>query len=107
MSSESVSFSRISVADVVQRSVDLVWVYMMTKSKTHRAIWLSVLASVLLHIAGLYMARGIWLDELETESFRARLANIAPLFKPRRLNTAQKPLVEPPIEFELEYIAAD
>ena len=80
---------------------------MMTKSKTHRAIWLSVLASILLHITGLYMARGIWLDELETESFRARLANIAPLFKPRRLNTAQKPLVEPPVEFELEYISAD
>ena len=79
----------------------------MAKSKTHEAIWLSVLASVLLHIAGLYMARDFWLDEVETESFRARLANIAPLFKPRRLNTAQKPLIEPLVEFELEYIAAD
>ena len=79
----------------------------MAKSKTHGAIWLSLLASVSLHIAGLYMARDFWLDELETESFRARLANIAPLFKPRRLNTAQKPLVKPLVEFELEYIAAD
>ena len=45
---------------------------LMAKSKTHGAIWLSVLASVLLHIAGLYMARDFWLDELETESFRSR-----------------------------------
>jgi len=107
MPGESVFFSRVSGADLVQRSADLIWIYIMTKSKTHRAIWLSVLASILLHIAGLYMARGIWLDELETESFRARLANIAPLFKPRRLNTVQKPLLETPVEFELEYIAAD
>lgn len=79
----------------------------MTREKTHRAIWLSILASILLHVVGLYMARDMWLDELETEAFRARLANLAPLFKPRRLNTAQKPLPEPPVEFELEYIAAD
>ncbi len=58
-------------------------------------------------MVGLYVVRDLWLDELETESFRARLANIAPLFKPRRLNIAQNTLEEPPVEFELEYIPAE
>ncbi len=73
----------------------------------HRAVWLSVILSLLVHVVGLYVVRDLWLDELETESFRARLANIAPQFKPRRLNIAQNALQEPPVEFKLEYIAAE
>ena len=66
-----------------------------------------MLLSVLLHLFGLYMVRDLWLDALETEAFRSRLASIPPLFKPRRLNTVQKQVDLPELGVELEYIASE
>lgn len=77
------------------------------KRKLSRIVWGSLLLSVLLHLFGLYMVRDLWLDVLETEAFRSRLASIPPLFKPRRLNTVQKQVDLPELEVELEYIASD
>ena len=40
----------------------------------------------LLHLAGLFLPRDLWMDELDADSFRARIARIPPQFKPRRLS---------------------
>lgn len=80
---------------------------MSKKRKLSKIVWGSLLLSVLLHLFGLYMARDLWLDELETEAFRSRLANVPPLFKPRRLNTVQRQVELPEVEVELQYIASE
>ena len=77
------------------------------KRKLSRIVWGCLLLSVLLHLFGLYMVRDLWLDALETEAFRSRLASIPPLFKPRRLNTVQKQVDLPELGVELEYIASE
>ncbi len=68
-----------------------------------KVIWTCLLISVFLHLAGLYMTRDLWLDELDAESFRARIALIPPQFKPRRLSALPKQDTEAP-QVEMEYL---
>ena len=49
------------------------------------------------------MTRDLWLDELDAESFRARIALIPPQFKPRRLSALPKQDTEAP-QVEMEYL---
>ena len=62
-----------------------------------------MLVSLLLHLAGLYLTRDLWLDELDSEAFRARIALIPPQFKPRRLQALPKQDSEAP-KVEMEYL---
>jgi len=80
---------------------------MSKKKTTNKVIWGSLFVSLLLHLFGLYAVRDFWLDELETEAFRSRLANVPPLFKPRRLNTVKQQVDLPEVRVELEYIASE
>jgi hypothetical protein len=70
---------------------------------SNRALWASLLVSLLVHLAVLYLVRDFRREEVASEAFRARLALVPPQFKPRRLAVSQK--VELP-QVEMEYLEA-
>jgi hypothetical protein len=72
----------------------------------NRVIWTCLLLSVLLHLAGLYLTRDLWLDGLDAESFRARIARIPPQFKPRRISALPKQDTDAP-RVEMEYLQTE
>lgn len=72
----------------------------------NKVIWVCMLVSVLLHLAGLYLTRDLWMDGLDAESFRARIARIPPQFKPRRLIALPKQQTDIP-RVEMEYLQTE
>ena len=76
---------------------------MLVKSKNYRkkTVWISLLVSLALHLAGVYLVRDLWMEEMAVEAFRARLVRIPLLFKPRRLAVGKR--VEMP-KVEMQYL---
>ena len=72
----------------------------------NRVIWTCLLLSLLLHLAGLFLTRDLWMDELAAESFRARIARIPPQFKPRRLSAVPRQETDAP-KVEMEYMRTE
>ena len=72
----------------------------------NRVIWTCLLLSLLLHLAGLFLTRDLWMDELDAESFRARIARIPPQFKPRRLSAVPRQETDAP-KVEMEYMRTE
>ena len=64
------------------------------------SLWGCLLISLLLHLVGVYMVRDFWMEEIAPRAFRARLARIAPRFKPRRLVVGKKEVSAPRVEME-------
>lgn len=71
------------------------------KHRRQKAVWISLLISLVLHLSGVYLARDFWMEEIAIEAFRARLARTPTLFKPRRLAIGKK--VEMP-KVEMQYL---
>ena len=59
-----------------------------------------------MHLAGLFIARDLWMDELDADSFRARIARIPPQFKPRRLSAVPRQETEAP-RVKMEYLRTE
>ena len=72
----------------------------------NRVIWTCLLLSLLLHLAGLFLTRDLWMDELDADSFRARIARIPPQFKPRRLSAVPRQETEAP-RVKMEYLRTE
>jgi hypothetical protein len=64
------------------------------------SLWGCLLISLLLHLVGVYLVRDFWMEEIAPRAFRARLARIAPRFKPRRLVVGKKEIAAPRVEME-------
>ena len=71
-----------------------------------KVIYICVLASVLLHLAGLYLLRDWWLDDLDSEAFRARIIRVPPQFKPRRLSALPRDQRDAP-RVQMEYLQTE
>ena len=72
----------------------------------YKTAYVCLLVSLLLHLAALYLGDYLWRDELDTETFRVRLARIPPQFKPRRLSPLPRLDLEA-LNVEMEYLRAD
>ena len=71
-----------------------------------KVIYICILASVLLHLAGLYLLRDWWLDDLDSEAFRARIIRVPPQFKPRRLSALPRDQRDAP-RVQMEYLQTE
>ncbi|MEE3234306.1 MAG: DUF4159 domain-containing protein [Candidatus Latescibacterota bacterium] len=68
-------------------------------------LWTCLFLSLIMHLLGTYLFRDFWSEDIETEVFKARLANAPAMFKPRRLN-APKQIFPMPTR-DLEYLPSD
>ena len=71
-----------------------------------KVIYICILASVLLHLTGLYILRDWWLDDLDSEAFRARIIRVPPQFKPRRLSALPRDQRDTP-RVQMEYLQSE
>ena len=67
--------------------------------RSRRELWLAVLVSSLLHLAGIFYVGSVWREAQEAEAFRARLTFKA-RFEPRRITAARpREILRPDLEF--------
>ena len=72
----------------------------------NKVVWTCLLVSLLLHLVGLLLTRSVWMDELDTDSFRTRIVRISPQFKPHRLSAASRQETEA-LRVEMEYLRTE
>ena len=68
-------------------------------------LWTCLCLSLIIHVSVTYLFRDFWSEDIETEVFKARLANAPAMFKPKRLNTPKQ--ISPMPIRDLEYLSSD